>query len=211
MCGDYVDLMADIRLCFVGDSFVNGTGDRTYLGWTGRLCALAARSHPTLTYYNLGIRRETSIQIAQRWWAEVTCRLPNTCDSKIIFCFGNNDTTIENGSLRVEQKASIQHTKTLLTTAQQHYPVLMISPPPIADAEQNARTAQLSVQFAQLCETIKVPYLDVFTPLAHSALWMQEVADGDGAHPDAGGYAVFADLVKSWSVWQSWFPEVTGV
>lgn len=50
----------DIRICFIGDSFVNGTGDETALGWTGRLCAAAhARGFP-VTYYNLGIRRKRS-------------------------------------------------------------------------------------------------------------------------------------------------------
>jgi len=29
----------DIRICFIADSFVDGTGDETYPGWAGRLCA----------------------------------------------------------------------------------------------------------------------------------------------------------------------------
>jgi hypothetical protein len=28
---------SDIRICFVGDSFVDGTCDPDYLGWTGSL------------------------------------------------------------------------------------------------------------------------------------------------------------------------------
>lgn len=31
----------EIRICFVGESFVNGTGDPAFLGWTGRVCANA--------------------------------------------------------------------------------------------------------------------------------------------------------------------------
>lgn len=26
-----------MRICFIGDSFVNGTGDDTCLGWVGRI------------------------------------------------------------------------------------------------------------------------------------------------------------------------------
>ncbi|HZC55143.1 MAG TPA: hypothetical protein VE396_03730 [Xanthobacteraceae bacterium] len=30
-----------IRICFFGDSMVNGTGDDACLGWVGRICAAA--------------------------------------------------------------------------------------------------------------------------------------------------------------------------
>ena len=48
----------DIRICFVGDSFVNGIGDETALGWVGRVCALAHTHGFPLTSYNLGIPLE---------------------------------------------------------------------------------------------------------------------------------------------------------
>ncbi len=70
--------MATLRICFIGDSFVNGTGDPTCLGWTGRICAAAiARGHD-VTHYNLGIRRQTSTDIQARWQEEVSLRLPPT-------------------------------------------------------------------------------------------------------------------------------------
>ena len=67
----------DMRLCFVGDSFVHGTNDPEYLGWTGRVSILAwARGHQ-LTCYNLGVRRDTSSEIAARWESESQRRLPD--------------------------------------------------------------------------------------------------------------------------------------
>ena len=65
--------MTNTHICFFGDSFVNGTGDPTYLGWSGRVCA--AMAHPGLTYYNLGIRGNTSEQIEARWPAESSLTL----------------------------------------------------------------------------------------------------------------------------------------
>jgi hypothetical protein len=32
------DAPKEIRICFIGESFVNGTGDPEFLGWTGRVC-----------------------------------------------------------------------------------------------------------------------------------------------------------------------------
>lgn len=197
--------MKDIRICFVGESFVNGTGDRTYLGWTGRVCQTAAQSGHTITYYNLGVRRETSTELAKRWQPEVLRRLPDGCEQKLVFSFGTNDTTLEGSHPRVELVNSISNACQILTLAKQHCPTLLISPPPIADQEQNQRTQVLCQHLASICQDLQIPYLDVFTPLSQSAIWMQEVVAGDGAHPDAAGYTEFAQLVDHWSAWNHWF------
>lgn len=196
--------MQDVRICFVGESFVNGTGDSTYLGWTGRVCQDAMQRGFPVTYYNLGIRRETSTELAKRWMPETARRFPPGCDHRLVFSFGTNDTTIEHGKRRVELSDSIANACQILSLAKQH-PVLMISPPPIADREQNQRINALSHQFASICAEIEVPYLDVFTPLSSSRLWQQQVAAGDGAHPEAEGYAELAQRVIEWSAWQDWF------
>lgn len=194
-----------MRICFVGDSFVNGTGDPAYLGWTGRLCIAARQQGYDLTYYNLGIRGETSADILSRWEAEVSRRLSSGVEGRVVFSFGCNDTTVEAGQTRVSVEASLDNTQKILSTASQQYPVLMVGPPPIADLEQNERTADLSQQFGTLCQRLEIPYLDVFATLQHSEVWMREVAEMDGAHPQAAGYAEYAALVQSWSAWLRWF------
>ena len=197
--------MQDIRLCFLGDSFVNGTAEIAHLGWAGRLCQPLSEHGVEVTYYNLGIRRETTTGLAVRWQAEARRRLAQGTDNRLIFSFGTNDTTIEGGKQRVETAVSIQNAHHILMTAQQHYPVLMISPPPIADDAQNGRTQTLAAHFATLCQELAIPYLDVFTPLLHSSTWRDEIIAGDGAHPNANGYAELANLVKDWSFWRNWF------
>lgn len=200
----------DVRLCFVGDSFVNGTGDRQYLGWTGRLCAATAQRGYDLTHYNLGVRRETSLQIEQRWQSEVAARLADSRDCRVIFSFGVNDTTHEvlgtEEQRRVPWEATRDCTERLLWQAKDTYPVLMVGPPPIADEAQNQRIEDLSDMLAAVCRTLDVPYLDIYRKLSQSPLWRQEVTAGDGAHPNAAGYAILADLVFQWSAWQGWFP-----
>jgi hypothetical protein len=56
-----------MRICFIGDSLVNGVGDPTGLGWVGRVATAARRRGHDITAYNLGIRRDTSGDIAVRW------------------------------------------------------------------------------------------------------------------------------------------------
>ena len=49
-----------MRICFFGDSIVNGTGDDDALGWVGRVMAAARGKRLDVTYYNLGVRRDTA-------------------------------------------------------------------------------------------------------------------------------------------------------
>ncbi len=196
-----------MRICFIGDSFVNGTGDSHCLGWAGRICATACNLGHDVTYYNLGVRRETSAGIKARWLREVSCRLSTENDG-IVFSFGVNDTTLENGKTRIEFSSSIENIYNILNTAKQMFPVLMVGPPPTTvDVKQNLRIARLSNSFAKVCYELDVPYLDIFSPLQSSNIWMREAAENDGFHPCSAGYAELAQLVQNWSFWLSWFKE----
>ncbi|WP_218030953.1 GDSL-type esterase/lipase family protein [Dictyobacter aurantiacus] len=197
--------MKDVRICFIGDSFVNGTGDPACLGWTGRVCAVAISQGHEVTYYNLGIRRQTSLEIARRWRSEVEARLPHGCDGRLVFSFGVNDTVLENERPRLDSQESLRHAREMLRAACELCPTLMVGPPPMPDDEQNQRIASLSEQFALLCQELAIPYLDVFTPLLQVAQWREEALANDGAHPRAAGYSALAHLVQDWPTWQSWF------
>src|SRR5688500_4352961 len=94
-------MTGDIRICFIGDSFVNGTGDDTALGWVGRVCAAARARGVGLTAYNLGIRRDTSLGVLARCEQEWSRRLPvgvdgvDGVDGRIVLSFGVNDTVVD--------------------------------------------------------------------------------------------------------------------
>lgn len=201
-------MLQEVRICFVGDSFVNSTGDAECLGWTGRVCANANKRGYDITYYNLGIRRDTSTDIANRWLQEVLLRLPKEYDGRVVFSFGLNDTTLENGKTRVDSADSIKNTREILSEAQKLYPVLMVGPAPSAeqeDRQRRNRNIDLSKQFALICNELHIPYLDVFTILEKSNIWIHEARTNDGVHPRAGGYAEFAQIVENWDAWLNWF------
>lgn len=197
--------VADIRICFVGDSFVNGTGDPSCLGWTGRVCATAiTRGHP-ITHYNLGIRRETSADIAIRWREECARRLPPIIDGRVVLSFGANDTTMEQGRQRLALDATLHHFRAIVQDARRHHPTLLVGPPPVAEATHNARIAALCHAMAAVAQDLGVPYLPVCERLVQDQTWVQEAARNDGAHPRQAGYAALAALVQAWPAW--WFAE----
>ena len=180
-------------------------------------CSGPTAAAHSLTYYNLGVRRETSEDIAHRWKGEVLSRLPSGTENRLVFSFGTNDASLERGKPRVELPQTVQFTRQILRDAKFRFPTVMIGPPPIAgglggdlesDPEQNERLGQVSQAIAAVCQEVGVPFLEVFTPLSKAPVWIQEVRENDGSHPRAGGYAQWANLVQAWEFWQTWFPKV---
>jgi lysophospholipase L1-like esterase len=187
-----------VRLIAIGDSMVAGAGDPDHLGWVGR--ALAGRREVTL--YNLGVRRETSSDIAARWRAEATPRLTADEPMRIVFSFGANDCHLEDGRPRVAQAQSLKNAHALLTEAGKLCPVLLVGPPPLADPGVSARLEGLNDLLKALAARLKAPFIDVFQPLAADGLFQAEAAAWDGAHPGAAGYQRMADLVAAHPAWR---------
>ncbi len=194
---------SDIRVCFVGDSFVAGVGDPEHRGWVGRLAARGAGIGQPLTTYNLVVRRETSRDVLTRWRAECSLRLFAGVDGRVVVSFGVNDATHEGTGPRVPLRESITNLTALLRDAHAtDWPVLVVGPPPVDDDGHNRRTGELDEGFAQVCASATVPYVSVLTELLACDAWRREVQRGDGAHPAAAGYPHLADIV--WPTWTTW-------
>lgn len=195
----------DIRICFFGDSFLNGTLDETYLGWPGRVCASLPQQ---VTHYNLGIRRNTSQDIEARWQDEAARRWQPGTESRLVFAFGANDCSLENGLPRVSINESVRSAWTILTRAKHTGPVLFMGPPAMEQEDRAtafARLEALSQRYAELARELTVPYLDLFALTRDHEVWHAAVKRGDGAHPDAEGYALLAKLVSEWNAWRAWW------
>jgi lysophospholipase L1-like esterase len=194
----------DRRVAFIGDSLVAGVGDPTGMGWVGRVVAASFGLGLPLTAYNLGVRRETSEQVAVRWRSEAEPRLLLDTDARVVLSFGANDTTVEDGQLRVSSERSCAALAAILAdAADAGLPVLMVGPAPVDDTAQNERIQALSAAFEEVCRRSGTAFVSVVQPLLASRVWMQEVAADDGAHPAADGYQSLAQLVivGGWVGW----------
>lgn len=183
----------DVRVTVVGDSYVAGVGDPGHLGWVGRVAA--ATPFP-LTVYNLGIRGDTSADVAARWAREVAARRAPGCVERLVLAVGVNDTTMRDGACRVGAAESVAHLRTILAgAARAGLPALVVGPPPVDDPEHVERARWLAADYAAACAALEVPFVDVLDGLSADPAWTAEVAAGDGAHPGAAGYAAYARLV----------------
>ena len=211
--------MTEIRICFVGDSLTAGTGDESFLGWPGRVCNREAAKDHDVTLYNLGIRANTSADIAARWRDECRVRMPEGTSCGLIFSFGVNDAAEEVGvGVRVPLEQSLANAGAILREAKSWLPTLWIGPPPVVEEMMpvlpgtgvaynfnNARTKALSNAYRSLAAELDIPYLDVFDTLAADATWSEAQKDSDGIHAMGHGYERLADLIGAWTAWRKWF------
>jgi len=206
--------MAQLRVCFVGDSITNGTGDSGFLGWPGRLCASEVTDGHDLTDYNLGIRGDTSADLLPRWRAECEARLPASVSCAIVINIGLNDATEQDGGvIRVSMGDSIRNMRDILSGAMALHPTLWVGPTPVDDSlmplqadtgetrdKRNARTADYNLAFKALAYELDVPYLDMLSKLINTPDWLGMLSDG--LHPLPAGHERMAEIVKAWDGWR---------
>lgn len=188
-----------MRICFVGDSITNGTGDPEYLGWVGRLMQHERTRRTELTGYNLGIRRDRSDQIRARWRAEVEARLPAEHEGRVVFAFGANDAVQD-----IAPSITLGHSEAMLTEAKARWPVFMVGPAPLPEPKVRERLVVLDKAFAALCLRLAVPYASVLDGLMATPTWLDEARAGDGAHPGAAGYRRLAEIILAGKAWRDW-------
>lgn len=195
--------MTDRRVLFFGDSFTAGAGDPTALGWVGRV---AAACQP-LTAYNLGIRGETSAQVAARWQTEAWPRLRADAAHGVVFAVGANDACgdpTDADPPRLDLAASVATVADLLEAAAlMQLPAFVVGPPPVGEPAADERVAALTDAYGRLCRSRDVPFAPVAPTLLADPLWREEAHAGDGAHPAAAGYARLAELVLAGG-FQAW-------
>ena len=206
--------MADTRFYFFGDSLTLGVGDPQALGWVGRVMrALGARGPDgradtpegelPATFYNLGVRGDTSGGIARRFRAELDARRPDGVAPRMVFAFGVNDarTLYPGGPSLLLADETRSYARAIFTGAQALGPVLMVGPPAVADEPSDAHIAERSEQLAELCAELGVPFIPVHAATRADPDYLPALDAGDGYHPGALGYELLAAVVQRHEAW----------
>jgi acyl-CoA thioesterase-1 len=196
-----------VRVCFFGDSITAGVGDDTALGWVGRVVAAARRDGVDLTGYNLGIRGETGPQAQARWATEAHVRLRRGDAYGVVVAFGVNDTIVEDGRRWASESETLSALERVAEQADNAgWPLLVVGPTLVDDAEHNRRILALSGAMGARCTDLEVPFIEVATRLRDDE-WLREVASRDGAHPTERGYERLSTLI--YPAFADWLRAVT--
>lgn len=103
---------------------------------------------PPSTFYNLGVRKHSSLQIRERWASEYRSRVNDATVPYLIFCFGTVDMAAPNGNVAVPMQESTQNAQAILSEAQMEAPVLMMGPPPVKNPDHLERLNKLNETYA---------------------------------------------------------------
>ncbi len=194
--------VSDVRICVLGDSYVVGVGDPTGQGWVGHVAVAARARGLDLTVYNLGVRRDTSVDVSRRWFDEVRPRLKDGDVFGVVAAFGLNDVDLRSGQRRVPRSRTLAVLGTMLDDAHRaQWATFVVGPAPVADIETTRRIGDLAAGMGEVCAARGVPFVDVAAALSSDEIWRQELAAGDAYHPSTRGYAHLAALIKDPLLW----------
>jgi lysophospholipase L1-like esterase len=157
------------------------------------------------TFYNLGVRQNTTQDILARWETECGLRLPSSCDGRVVLSWGVNDTVVEHGVWRAPLEKSVATLRHILKHSIK-YTVLLVGPPPVEEEAHNERILLLSQAYAHEAKALGIPYIELFSPVVADADYRREVSSHDGSHPGSDGYAKMAQLIAMSPQW--WFPRL---
>jgi acyl-CoA thioesterase-1 len=196
--------MSAIRLIFIGDSIVAGTGDTECRGWTGRVGAATVRAGMELTVYNLGVGGDTSEGVLARWREEVGRRRNPEIDNLLVASFGINDArdTIEWPADRTLSNLD----RFIQETTDDGFTPLIVGPIPTAQPRESERIGALSHAIGTACERARVAFIELHAGLRESHSLIDSMADG--YHPGPSGYDEIARAVQE-NGWWEWLARAT--
>lgn len=171
---------------FYGDSLTLAVNDDSMQGgWVGRLARMGSQAGfyalPPATFYNLGVRRHTVFDVKARWKQEWDARQIPGMAPHVAFCAGVVDMVPAEGKPVAEVCAAMA---AMLEEASHLAPVLLISVPPVANAEVCARIETLNTAYAAMCAEKGFAWADVYGTLRASDVYMNSLKDGTHAGPE---------------------------
>jgi lysophospholipase L1-like esterase len=152
-----------------------------------------------LTAYNLGIRGESSADVLNRWRAECDPRWKHHNERRLVLGMGAGD--VHSGMTTARSRLNLANV--LDDAAATGIATFVVGPPPVLDAEVNAKLEVLVEAQADVCARRDVTFVDCYAPLLAHDQWKSDLAAGDGVHPGQAGYGLIAWLVLH-AGWQQW-------
>lgn len=191
--------MADstMRVFFLGDELVAGVGDSRGAGWVGRVMAQTITA-PPLVPLTLAVPGETTAQLGMRWYDEVSRRIDQDQQHRLVLGVGSHD--LDEG---ISSARSRLYVATILENAiKLGMPTLVVGPPPRRDLP--ARSQEMFTNaLADVCARRAVPFVDTFHPLQAHEQWNTDITMSGGYTPGQAGYSLIAWLVLH-SGWHQW-------
>lgn len=186
----------------LGDSFTAGEGDPTGVGWVGPVVAVARRTLPAATTaYPLGVCGDAIADVETRWRHELEARSRTRTVTHVLLAIGTNDAWAlreagarADGPVAAAATASLERTLDALEGL--GVPLGIVGIPPLPEHVADGLGAALDGRWAGVAAVRGLRRFDLREPLGADDRWARALrAAPDGIHPDAEGYAAWADAL----------------
>lgn len=149
-------------------------------------------SLPPTTLYNLGVRKNTTKNIFERFEKEFQDRnFPNSQAYFILMC-GVVDMVMPENTTLLSIDESKDYFKKLLLSAQKKGNIFVSSPSPVVNEAHKERIAKLVTEQEQICSDLHIPYFNIFDELNNNE-FLQDLKDG--IHPNQIGNIFIAEKI----------------
>lgn len=183
---------------FLGDSItlgVNVAPQESFVNkiYTGIIQKLPEKYPlPPTTLYNLGVRKNTTKNILERFEKEFQDRnFPNSKAHFILMC-GVVDMVMPEDKTLLSLEESKKYFKQLLTSAKEKGNIFVISPSPVVNENHKERIANLILEQEKICQEMNIPYINIFQEL-DTKEFLEDLKDG--IHPNEIGNVFIAEKV----------------
>lgn len=178
-----------LRLCFVGDELIAGTGDPRAQGWVGRVLAQIDNYHDRMVAI-LPVHHESTLALSLRWETECRQRFTPRTDNRLIVGLGVQDLR-EGISLA---RARLNLAKILDAAATARHAAFVVGPPPLPGVDPG-KLSEYSEAFHEVSRRRSVPYAETFEHLYQHEQWRSDVAASPSGLPGHVGYELITWLV----------------
>lgn len=194
-------------LVVLGDSFTAGEGDPSGHGWVGPIAAAARGGLPeSTTAYPLGICGDAVADVEARWRRELEARSRTRTVTHVMLAVGTNDAwALRLAGASADGAAADAATASLLRVLDGledlDVPLAVVGIPPLPEAEGDATGAALDRRWADVVAVRGLRRFPLREPLSADERWARALRSApDGIHPDAEGYAAWADALLAQGV-----------
>jgi lysophospholipase L1-like esterase len=205
-----------LRIIALGDSLIYGYGDPVGGGWVERLRRKWMNpEEPGHVLYNLGIRGNGIVQVAQRLEQEFRHRgeLRNRFPDLIILSVGVNDSPRlgkPDGKNFTKLEDFEIHLANAIEQAKRLAPVLFIGMVPVDETKMpfldclyynHQDQYRYKEAIRKACQIRQVPYLDIFSLwMERDETWRKSRLCADGLHPNTLGYETLLADILNWEI-----------
>lgn len=192
-----------MRICFFGGSLLSALGDSLGGAWLGRLAA-GPESGPLDDpgAYQMAFPAESTQALRRAWRNQAELHLTPDSEDLVVFCFDRGHLEPDPNKPREQEERAIEDARQMLAEASERYRVLVVSPPPGPDEDENLRIQEFTQQLKELCGDYSIPMLDLQEALKDNELWRKQLLAGVESPEESGGQLLI-DAIRQSPQWQT--------